>query len=259
MSSATPTYGITRTSTSAGFTYAAKGNSANVPVTYVNWGDAVRLVNWLQNGEPTGPAGPGTTETGSYLLNGGTSQAALIAVARGSKANWILPTVNEWYKAAYYSGGGGDSPYWFYPTQSNLTPSNVLSATGTNNANYEAVIGNPPVATRSDPVGWLTPVGAFAESPGPYGTFDMGGDVAQWLQTPLEDSYYGVYGGSFAGDPASLASPGYGDATPTLSAEDLGFRVAYVPEPSTSELLAAAGMTCIFIFRRRRVVHHKGV
>ena len=35
MSSATPTYGITRTSTSGVYSYAAKGNSANVPVTYV--------------------------------------------------------------------------------------------------------------------------------------------------------------------------------------------------------------------------------
>ena len=38
MATATPTYGITQTSTSAGFVYAAKGNSANVPVTYVSWG-----------------------------------------------------------------------------------------------------------------------------------------------------------------------------------------------------------------------------
>ncbi len=64
MATATPTYGIARTSTSSGYSYSLVGNSANVPVTYVNWGDAVRFVNWLQNGEPTGPEGPGTTENG---------------------------------------------------------------------------------------------------------------------------------------------------------------------------------------------------
>ena len=53
MATATPTYGITQTSTTAGFVYAAKGNSANVPVTYVSWGDAARFVNWLANGEPS--------------------------------------------------------------------------------------------------------------------------------------------------------------------------------------------------------------
>ncbi|HEV3137848.1 MAG TPA: SUMF1/EgtB/PvdO family nonheme iron enzyme, partial [Pirellulales bacterium] len=47
MATATPTYGITQTSTTAGFVYAAKGNSANVPVTYVDWGDAARFCNWL--------------------------------------------------------------------------------------------------------------------------------------------------------------------------------------------------------------------
>ena len=42
MATATPTYGIVRTSTTAGFTYALRSaGSANVPVTYVNWGDAV--------------------------------------------------------------------------------------------------------------------------------------------------------------------------------------------------------------------------
>ena len=170
MATATPTYGIARTSTSSGYSYWLVGNSANVPVTYVNWGDAARFVNWLQNGEPTGPEGPNTTETGSYALNGSTGSAALLAVTRGSNADWVLPTVNEWYKAAYYSGGGTNSTYWIYPTQSDTEPSNVLSSTGTNNANFTASSNQPPFATETDPTNWLTPVGGFADSPGPYGT-----------------------------------------------------------------------------------------
>ena len=43
MSSATPTYGITRTSISGSFSYSLVGNRANVPVTYVSWGDAAQL------------------------------------------------------------------------------------------------------------------------------------------------------------------------------------------------------------------------
>ena len=151
MSSATPTYGITRTSTSGVYSYAAKGNSANVPVTYVSWADAVRLVNWLQNGEPIGPEGPNTTESGSYDLNGSTGSAQLMAVTRSTTATWVLPTVDEWYKAAYYSGGGTNSNYWLYPTQNNNGPSNVLSATGTNNANFTATFNQPPFVTRNRP------------------------------------------------------------------------------------------------------------
>ena len=73
----------------------------------------------------------------------------------------------------------GDAGYWTYPTKSNTAPSNVLSATGTNNANYLAS-PIPTLAIYTDPTNHLTPVGAFAASPGPYGTYDMGGDVWQW-------------------------------------------------------------------------------
>jgi formylglycine-generating enzyme required for sulfatase activity len=52
---------------------------------------------------------------------------------------------------------------------------------GTNNANYG----------YTDPVNCLTPVGAFADSPGPYGTYDMGGDVAQWNAANIESEQRG--------------------------------------------------------------------
>ena len=110
--------------------------AANCPIYDVSWGDAARFVNWLSNGQPTGAEGPGTTETGTYALNGGTSNTALMAVTRSATAGWVLPNVNESYKAAYYVGGGTNAGYWVFPTQSNDIPSNVLSATGTNNANF---------------------------------------------------------------------------------------------------------------------------
>ena len=49
-------------------------------MTYVSWGDATHYVNWIQNGEPTAPEGPGTTESGTYALNGSTGGAELMAV-----------------------------------------------------------------------------------------------------------------------------------------------------------------------------------
>jgi hypothetical protein len=62
-----PTIGITKASTSSGFSYTVKGNG-NVPVFDVSLGDAARFVNWLANGQPIAPEGPGTTETGTYTL-----------------------------------------------------------------------------------------------------------------------------------------------------------------------------------------------
>ena len=69
-------------------------------------GGCLALCNWLANNEPSGSEGPRTTETGTYALNGSTGSAASLAVTRGSNADWVLPSVNEWYKAAYYAGGG---------------------------------------------------------------------------------------------------------------------------------------------------------
>src|ERR1043166_7794532 len=93
--------GIARAGVSGGYTYSVIG-SPNHPVTYVNWGDAVRFANWLHNGQPSGLQDATTTEDGAYTLNGALSNADLSAVSRNADASWFIPTENEWYKAAYY-------------------------------------------------------------------------------------------------------------------------------------------------------------
>ncbi len=234
-----PTVGITRTSGSAGFSYAVKGNG-NVPVFDVSWGDSVRFVNWLQNGQPTGAEGPATTEAGSYTLTG-TSDASLLAVTRTPGATWVLPTRDYWYKAAYYKTGGTNAGYWAYPTQSDTQPSNLLSSTGTNNANYADI----NQGGFTDHVNFLTPVGAFAASPGPYGTFDQGGDITQWNETLVTASARSVYGGSFTDIFTGLYSASINGSNPSLEGAECGFRVAVVPEPNTITLLLVAASSVI--------------
>jgi formylglycine-generating enzyme required for sulfatase activity len=236
MSTDLPTVGITRTSTSAGFSYAVKGNG-NVPVFDVTWVSAARFCNWLANSQPTGPEGPSTTETGSYALNGSTGSTALMAVTRSSTATWLLPTDNEWYKAAYYVGGGTNARYWIYPTQSNSQPSNVLSATGTNNANYDNF------GTLTDPVNRLTAVGAFAASPGPYGTFDQGGNVDEWEES-LEAGvpYRDIRGGSWADSVGTMRSFEVTSGPMETPSVGVGFRVEYVPEPRGAAMLSVAAL-----------------
>ena len=93
---------------------------ANWPVVNVEWMDALRFVNWLQNGQ-----GSGDTESGTYLIsNGGQTTGNVPYPIRSGETpstagHWVLPSQDEWYKAAYYKGGGTNSGYWVYPTQSN--------------------------------------------------------------------------------------------------------------------------------------------
>ncbi len=229
---------------SGGYSYSVIGNG-NVAVFDVSWGDAARFCNWLQNGQPIDPEGNGTTETGAYTLAGGTSDAALSGISRNPGSVYCLPSLSEWYKAAYYNGGNGT--YWLYPTQSNSPPSNVLSASGTNNANWGT----------SGP----TPVGSFAGSPGPYGTFDQGGELFQWTDSYIYTSAYDLDYWGYAMPNSSWESSvselkSTNTVWPWSPSDDfnfLGFRVAEVPEPSTLCLLAAGvGASLALPWRRRR-------
>jgi formylglycine-generating enzyme required for sulfatase activity len=246
------TLGISRSGSSGNYSYSVAGSysqAANCPIFDVSWGDAARFVNWLANGQPTGIEGTGTTETGSYTLSGATTNAALMQVVRIPDSTWVLPNVNEWYKASYYVGGGTNTGYWDYPTQSNTLPSNVLSSTGTNNANFTASGGG----LSSDPINFLTPVGVFAASPGAYGTYDMDGDVWQWEETPIGGSGREGRGGSYADVSAALETSQFDEAPPGFAVNNLGFRVAYVPEPRSLALLLAGALGLIgFAWRGRR-------
>ena len=83
--------GIARAGVSGSYSYSSIG-SPNKPVAYTSWADAARYANWLTNGQPLGAEAAGTTETGSYTLNGATIDAALDLVTRNSNARFVIPT-----------------------------------------------------------------------------------------------------------------------------------------------------------------------
>ncbi|MGA2033361.1 MAG: SUMF1/EgtB/PvdO family nonheme iron enzyme [Thermoguttaceae bacterium] len=232
--------GISRSVTSGTYSYATTKNG-NFPVNYVSWGDAARFSNWLQNGQPNGLEGNGTTETGTYTLNGDVSS---LMEARNPGATYFIPSENEWYKSAYYKGGGTNAGYWQYPTKSNTAPSNVLSASGTNNANFDN-------NGYTDPTNYLTPVGYFAGSPGPYGTYDQAGDVSQWTEADVGGSSRGLRGGTFLSSSIYMEASVRFNVIPSVEASNLGFRVASTPEPGSIALLLA-GALAFGIWRQRR-------
>jgi len=247
-----PTRGcnIQRSGSPGSYAYSVDPIWADRPVNFVSWGNAARFSNWLHNSQPTGAQGLGTTEDGSYFLDGAMSYPELFLITREADATWVIPSEDEWYKAAYHKNDGVTGNYFDYPTSSDSTPSNDLidPDPGNNATFYDSIV---PDYTIGSPF-WRTEVGAHENSDSPYGTFDQGGNVWEWNETRFGDTHRGIRGGSFGGNVGDLHADTLshnnviGDNTYYL----IGFRVAeVVPEPGTITLLALGGLLAI---RRRR-------
>lgn len=221
--------GIQRTGEPGACSYSVAAEYANRPVNFVSWGSAARFCNWLTNDQPVGRQGLATTEDGSYFLNGATSINALQVVQRRAGARYVLPDEDEWYKAAYYDPNKPGVPgYWDYPTRSDATPSSTLDPAGYNNANFASDDDS------AKPANCLTLVGQLTSSPGPYGTFDQGGNVWQWTETSIYGPCRILRGGSFKDGNNNLhASNRYGQE-PTREDAHIGFRIARVTPGSST-------------------------
>jgi hypothetical protein len=109
------------------------GSYATMPANYINWFSAARFVNWLHNGQQNSAA---SMENGSYTLNGITSGSV---VPRNPGATFVLPTVDEWYKAAFFDG----SAYTQYQTNSNVAPTASLNIALANVGNFANISSGP--------------------------------------------------------------------------------------------------------------------
>jgi hypothetical protein len=224
--------GIARSGSNGSYSYTAIG-SPNRPVTYVNWGDAARFANWLGNGQPIGQEGVGTTETGSYTLNGATSDSDLYRVTRNAGATWFIPTESEWYKAAYYNPAA--ATYYQYPFSSNHVPISTLPGATPNAGNFYssgtgyALTGSTVLSSTQN---YLTDVGAYTASASPSVAYDMGGNVLQWTEGLTNAEGRSLRGGSFYFSSAEMLSTSSLSADPTFQSSDVGFRLASFPTAS---------------------------
>jgi hypothetical protein len=221
------------------------------PVNFVDWFAAARVSNWLMNGA----TGTSSTETGAYTLVGGTSGTAP-AVNNG--ATFYIPTDDQWYKAAYYKGGGTNAGYWDFATQSDMIPTAVTAdGTGIGSAGSTGNFANYDfVADWNGQDGNVTTVGTNSGASA-YGAFDMGGNVFEWNDlNGAAGSSRELRGGGWNSLAAYLSTSIRFPSSPSYEQSDGGFRLASpvaVPEPSTYAM-ALAGLACggYSLFRRRR-------
>ncbi len=219
---------ITRSGTSGSYTYAVGPNYADRAIGYVAWGSAVRFVNWLANGQPTGAEDASTTEDGSYLLNGAVSNSALNAVVRKEGATYVLPSEDEWYKAAFHKNDGVTGNYWDYATGSNTIPTRELTSPDPgNNANYRpSGFGGTDYCIGAGPPYYHTNVGAFTNSVSPYGTFDQNGNTSEWTEGLIETDGSRVWmGGGFNDKAEMMYAYTRVSNVPTYTSLAIGFRV----------------------------------
>ena len=214
-------------SPSSGYDGSSYYLGANLPFTGISWFQAAQFVNWLNTS---------TGHTPAYKFTGtqGTSDYAFEPwdVAdkgyddnnpfRNINAYYFLPTEHEWVKAAYWCGSS---------LQTFATPDDSVPESGVD-SNY------------SNQVDWGKPWDVGSGSKELNGTFDMMGNVAEWMEDPyykeefLPYSERVVRGGFFSrgtmnGYPPAITSSHRSSYYPYTQPGRHGFRVASTPEPAT--------------------------
>jgi formylglycine-generating enzyme required for sulfatase activity len=188
----------------SGNPYYAYDNNAyhigtSVPANMVSWYEAAKFCNYLTSGDK---------HFGAYQFNNGDFMGIDrdFAISTYGIA-YVLPTEDEWYKAAYYTGSG-------YSTYAN----GLNNPEATTNWNW----GGGSLRTPWD-------VGTGSEEQN--GTFEMMGNIWEWNETQL-NSEYGIRGGSYA-DLELRDSSARIFTIPGSEQASIGFRVASVLEPTT--------------------------
>ena len=191
-------------------------SSAQRPALYISWFSAARFANWLHNGGNKGSS----TETGAYTLD--YKQNGIFV--RNPDARWWIPSLDEWYKAAFYdpTKPGGNNKYWLYPTRSDNLPVAEMPPGGDNSANFNSMA---PDGRK------LIPVGSFSSTASHYGAQDLAGSMWEWTDTAVLNhegwpETMVVVGGSWSLGLINVSKFGDRDYLPSSSDDDTGFRLA---------------------------------
>jgi formylglycine-generating enzyme required for sulfatase activity len=242
-----------------GLSITKDGRAPQKPATNVNWNEAARFVNWLNVDQGFQPAYKFATQPGES----GYSADANIELwqpsdagynpsnlYRNSLARYFLPTVDEWYKAAYFDPIR--SVYYDFPTGSDTAPTAVPSGTVAGTVVY----GQAPDASPAD----IVLVGGLS----PYGTMGQGGNVWEWEETEFDlvnnaiQFPRGIRGGCWCSSAGELSSSSRSGEFPSSENNNQGIRVASVPEPATARLATAALLAIVTVYAAKWYAKNRG-
>ena len=242
---------ITKFNASQSLQITKSNGGANKAARFVSWNEAARFVNWLNTSQ-------GYQAAYNFTTNGVNDNIALWSVSdagydsanlfRNSLATYVLPSMDEWYKAAFYNPI--TSTYGDYATANGSVPTAVANGTVANTAVYGGQSGPADI----------TLAGGLSA----FGVMGLNGNVWEWEETSFGlnnssgSSMRGVRGGSWGSNSVNLSSSIRSNGNPTNESILIGFRVASlsssavaVPEPS-SWVLSLLGLAGWWYRGRRR-------
>ncbi len=238
------------------------GNGPNKPATGVSWNETARFANWLNTSQGFSPAykfqfQPGEAAYGSnaFALPWNQNDLGFDALnpIRNSQAKFFLPSVDEWFKAAYFDPHS-DS-YFAFPTGTNTAPTAVASGTEPNTAVYSQPESQGPADIME--AGGLSP----------HGIMSLGSNIWEWEETEFDlvndnsSTVRGLRGNRWFDTSFNMMSSRRGFFSAQVEDSNTGFRVATtaVPEPSSVALVAltAMGIVSFSTMNRSRIRHSK--
>ncbi len=197
------------------------------PVGFVSWYEAAQFCNYLTSGDKYSGAYKFDT---SGNFTGTNRESAILAY----EIAYVLPTADEWYKAAFYTPDGNG--YSLYANRTNTAPVPGVDS------NYAGSVGRP----------WIVGSGVEEQN----GTFDIMGNLWEWSETEMLSCRL-IFGGSYLGDENRIRSSN----THTIGllndeSKYIGLRVVAISTVTTvptpgAVLLAGFGTSIVGIIRRR--------